>query len=197
MKNFAEWKPHVWNSIKADYGFHSHEEEDDDDLLDFSLSSLGLEVLQPNTSSNTSAKRSVKGSEAKLDKILEMLNAEEEKKKLTEVFKCLVYRETSSNVMFSCATGCGRLLGCFKCLFQIENCPLCRKDLPCVTERKPLLIPGIAALLGVPEISLKSALKEAGAIPDENSGDSDLELEESLPLSSSRRVGVERSDQPN
>ena len=90
MKNFEEWKPHVWNSIKADYGFYSDEEEDDDDLVDFNLSSPGLEVLQPNTSSNISAKRSVKGSEAKLDKILEMLNAEEEKKKLTEVFKCLV-----------------------------------------------------------------------------------------------------------
>ena len=51
MKNFAEWKPHVWNSIKADYGFYSDEEEDDDDLVDFSLSSAGLEVLQPNTSS--------------------------------------------------------------------------------------------------------------------------------------------------
>ena len=188
----------MWNSIKADYGFHSDEEEDDDDLVDFSrMPSPGLEVLQPSTSTNTSAKGGVKGAEAKIDKILEMLNAEEEKKKLTEVFKCLVCRETSSNVMLSCATGCGRLLGCFKCLFQIENCPLCRKDLPCVTERKPLLIPGIAALLGVPEISLKSALKEAGAIPEENSGDSDLELEESLPLSSSRRVGVERSDQPN
>ena len=43
IKNFAEWKPHVWNSIKADYGFHSDEEEDGDDLVDFSrMPSPGL-----------------------------------------------------------------------------------------------------------------------------------------------------------
>ena len=116
------------------------------------------------------------------------LNGEEEKKNFKEIFKCLLCRETTSSVTLSCTTGCGRFLGCFTCLFPVTSCSLCRENLPCVKSRKPLLIPRLAAFLGVPDISLKSALKQLGAIPVETSDDSDLD-EESNTLSSVVRRG--------
>lgn len=196
IKNFADWKPHVWNSIKADYGFYTEEEDDDD--VDFSPSP-GLATLHPSCSSvplnstSTDSTQSAKGAEAKLDKILNMLNTEEEKKNLREVFKCLICRETACSLMLSCNTGCGRFLGCFSCLFHVESCPVCRGSLPCVTDRKPLLIPGLATILGVPEISLKSALKQLGAIPEETSDDSDFDEESTLSSVRGRVRNLENS----
>lgn len=186
IRNFADWKPHVWSSIKADYGYHSEEEDVDDDAVSSPVPSPEMARLGTGFVSVTQSTQSGKGTEAKLDKILEFLNTEEEKKSLKELFKCLICRETASSLMMSCASGCGRFLGCFSCLFNVESCPLCRKDLPCVTDRKPLLIPGLANLLGVPEISLTSALKELGAIPEETGSDSS-DIEETNPLSSVHR----------
>lgn len=144
----------------------------------------------------TPANRTVKAVEPKLeskvDKILDMLHAEEKSKSQREVFNCLICRETASSVMLSGSTGCGQFLGCFSCLFHISNCPNCRATFPCVTEQKPLIIPGLAQFLDVPDISLKSALKQAGAIPTDDTSDSDLE-EVSRPLSSvicDRRVAT-------
>ena len=40
-----------------------------------------------------------------------------------------------------------------------------------MTGRNPVLIPGLSSFLRVPEISLKSALKQLGAIPVNNTND--------------------------
>lgn len=56
--------------------------------------------------------------------------------------------------------GCGRLLGCFTCFYNIQRCPFCRKYLQLKIDRQPLIIPGLSKILGVPEITLKSAMSQ-------------------------------------
>ena len=116
-----------------------------------------------------------------------MLSKEEEKSSLREVFKCSICLETCSNLMTSCThpKGCGRLLGCFICFFKIEKCTLCRKDLCPAKERKPLIISGLEGILGVPEISLASAMSQIYGRNTFSDSDDD-DLMESLPLATAR-----------
>ena len=160
IRNCAEWKPYVWNSIKADYGLHSDDEDDYDDV-DFTPKAIHTRsttsTVQPGPSRTAYTQRT----DEKLDHILAKSKAEE-KRKSKEIFKCVISCKTILSLMSSCTTGCGVFLGCSTCLFNVESCPLCIENLPNVTERKPLLIPGLPRFLGVPEISLKSALKQLG-----------------------------------
>ena len=116
--------------------------------------------------------------EGKVDQIIAMLSKEEEKSSLKEVFKCSICLETCSNLMTSCthSKGCGRLLGCFICFYHVDKCPLCRKELSPSKERKPLIISGLESILGVPAISLSSALSQIGSqnIPSDSDDDDDL-----------------------
>ena len=125
--------------------------------------------------------------EKKVDQVIRMLNKEEEKSLLKEVFKCSICLETCSNLMTSCTNpkGGGRLLGCFICFYKIDTCPLCRSDLTPPKDRKPLIISGLESILGVPEISLASALSQPNA-QTTGSDSEDDDLMESLPLAAAR-----------
>lgn len=160
----------MWQSIKGDYGIEDDNSE--------TLYSDEFQVQNPIQSSTL---------EAKVDKILDLLSKEEEKSSIKEVFKCSICLETCSNLMMSCTNskGCGRLLGCFTCFYYISKCPLCRKDLSLVKERKPLIIPGLATILGVQEISVATAMSQLGdtptALPDTDEED---EILETAPIAS-------------
>lgn len=183
--NFNEWRPHLWQSIIKDYGFQSDIIEDD-----------YLEGEEANEStSNFSATKSFSTAcvnssslEDKVDQIITMLKKEEEKKSLEEVFKCSICLETCSNLMTSCThpKGCGRLLGCFTCFYDVLKCPLCRNELPPPKERKPLIISGLESILGVHAISFASALSQVGSQNVSSDSDDDDLMQESLPLAAAR-----------
>ena len=184
--NFQEWRPHVWQSIKRDYGFGSDVNEDDffeseDPAIPSTSNSVTNAQIKPRTCTTLSTL------EKKVDQVIRMLNKEEEKSSLKEVFKCSICLETCSNLMTSCTnpTGCGRLLGCFICFYKIDTCPLCRSDLTPPKDRKPLIISGLESILGVPEISLASALSQLNA-QTTGSDSEDDDLMESLPLAAAR-----------
>lgn len=84
-----------------------------------------------------------------------------EVKKLKEVFTCVICQQTSAAVMYFCVTGCGQLIGCFLCASKIEDCPLWRVSLPDSQLRKLLKVSGLAGILGIPDFSVTSALREA------------------------------------
>ena len=190
--NFQEWRPLVWQSIKRDYGFAGS-----DDMEDGLFESEDLAMPSTSSSCNSSTNQQFKPStctnssslEKKVDQILSMLNKEEEKSSLKEIFKCSICLETCSNLMTSCTNpkGCGRLLGCFICFYKIDKCPLCRSDLSPSKERKPLIISGLASILGLPEISLASALSQ---VTTQNTG-SDSEDDDlmEMPLAAARVLG--------
>ena len=115
-----------------------------------------------------------------------MLNKEEKKSSLKEVFRRSICLETCSNLMTSCTNpkGCGRLLGCF---YKIDTCPLHHSDLTPPKERKFLIISGLESVLGVPEISLASALSQLNA-QTAGSDSEDDDLMESLLLAAARVI---------
>ena len=186
--NFREWRPHLWQSIKKDYGFQSDVMEDacyEGEEVNGSTSSISATKHFSSPCINSSSL------EGKVDQIITMLSKEEEKSSLKEVFKCSICLETCSNLMTSCthSKGCGRLLGCFICFYHVDKCPLCRKELPPSKERKPLIISGLESILGVPAISLSSALSQISSqnIPSDSDDDDDL-MHESLPLATARAL---------
>lgn len=126
--------------------------------------------------------------EDKVDQIITMLKKEGKKKSLKEVFKCSICLETCSNLMTSCThpKGCGRLLGCFACFYDVLKCPLYRNELPPPKERKPLIISGLESILGVHAISLASALSQVGSQNVSSDSDDDDLMQESLPLTTAR-----------
>ena len=63
--------------------------------------------------------------------------------------------------MYFCVTGCGKLIGCFLCASEIEDCPLCRVSLPDPQLRKLMDVSGLAGILEIPDLSVTSALREA------------------------------------
>ena len=64
-------------------------------------------------------------------------------------------------------TGCGQLIGC--------DCPLCRVSLPDPELRKPMKVSGLAGILGIPDISVTSALREAKIdVQDEEDADNEM-----------------------
>lgn len=188
--NFKEWRPHIWQSIKKDYGFISDGIEDD-----------YFESEENGSTSGSSAKHfsspciNTSSLEMKVDQIIAMLNKEEEKASLKDIFKCSICLETSGNLMSACThpKGCGRLLGCFICFYNVEKCPLCRKVLPPAKDRKPLIISGLENILGVPAISLASALSQIGSnqVISSDSDDDDL-MHESLPLATAARAPADQ-----
>ena len=92
--------------------------------------------------------------------IKDNIESNKEVKKLKQVFTCVICKQTSAAVMYFCVTGCGQLIGCFLCASKIEDCPLCRVSLPDPQLRKPLKVSGLAGILGIPDISVTSALSK-------------------------------------
>lgn len=61
---------------------------------------------------------------------------------------------------------------------KLEDCPLhvCQRSLLDVEIGKPMLVSGLATLLGIPEISMISALWEANLVsPPQNEADDDID----------------------
>lgn len=88
-----------------------------------------------------------------------------------------VSQHVSAASMYFCVTGCGQLIGCFICVSKVEDCPLCRLSLPDPQIRKPMFVSGLATLLGIPEISMISALREANLISTpQNEDDDDIDV---------------------
>ena len=209
--NFKEWKPLVWLSIKGDYGFESDDKEDDveeSDEANPALSNISKYIdetdeAKPGPSKNLSGTDQYSHSsssklEKKIDHIIQMLTKEREMSSIKEVFKCTICMETCSNLMTACthSKGCGRLLGCFTCLYKLEKCPFCLTDLCPGMERKPLIIPGLDSILGVSQISLVSALSQVGVQSISSDDEDDDLLMESLPLPdsiSSTRASAEQN----
>ena len=99
--NFQEWRPHVWQSIKRDYGFGSDVNEDDlfeseDPAIPSTSNSVTNAQNKPSTCTTLSTL------EKKVDQVIRMLSKEEEKSSVKEVFKCSIRLETCSNLMTSC-----------------------------------------------------------------------------------------------
>ena len=99
-----------------------------------------------------------------MEEIKDSMEARKEFKKLKELFQCVICKSTCAASMYFCITGCGQLIGCFLCVSKIEDCPLCRLSLPDVQIRKPMFVSGLATLLDIPEISMRSALREANLL---------------------------------
>ena len=111
-----------------------------------------------------------------MEEIKDSMEARKEFKKLKEVFQCVICQSTCAASMYFCITGCGQLIGCFLCVSKIEDCPLCRLSLPDVQIRKPMFVSGLATLLDIPEISMRSALKEANLLSSPpNEADDDID----------------------
>ena len=68
-------------------------------------------------------------------------------------FKCLICLEIQCSTLFFCVYGCGRFVGCFICCYRLSKCPNCRKNLPGKGIRKPMIVPGLAKSLKLPEQS--------------------------------------------
>lgn len=107
--------------------------------------------------------------------IKDALEVDKEKKSVKEVIKCVICQSTCTASLYFCVAGCGQLIGCFYCVSRLEDCPLCRVSLPDTEIRKPLKISGLAEVLGIPDVSMTSALREAG-IDVNNSGGEDDEI---------------------
>ena len=104
--------------------------------------------------------------------IKDNIESNKEVKRLKQVFTCVICQQTCGAVMYFCVTGCGHLIGCFLCASKIEDCPLCRVSLPDPELRKPMKVSGIAGILGIPDISVTSALREAKIdVQDEQDAD--------------------------
>lgn len=99
-----------------------------------------------------------------MEEIKDNMGARKEFEKLKELFQCVICQSTCAASMYFCVTGCGQLIGCFLCVSKLEDCPLCRLSLPDVQIRKPMFVSGLATLLDIPEISMKSALREANLL---------------------------------
>ena len=69
---------------------------------------------------------------------------------------------------------------------HVDKCPLCRKELPPSKERKPLIISGLESILGLPAISLSSALSQISSQNIPSDSDDDDLMHESLPLATAR-----------
>ena len=107
--------------------------------------------------------------------IKDNIESNKEVKKLKQVFTCVICQQTSVAVMYCCVTGCGQLIGCFLCASKIEDCPLCRVSLPDPQLRKPMKVSGLAGILGIPDISVSSALWEAKIdVQDEEDVDNEI-----------------------
>ena len=107
--------------------------------------------------------------------IKDNMESNKEVKRLKQVFTCVICQQTCSSVMYFCVTGCGQLIGCFLCASKIEDCPLCRISLPDPQLRKPLKVSGLAGILGIPDVSVISALREAKInVPDEEDEDNEV-----------------------
>jgi len=105
--------------------------------------------------------------------IKDSLDEGKRSKKIKEVFKCVVCQAVCSPAMYFCISGCGQLIGCFLCSSKLNDCPLCREQLPEKDTRKPLLVSGLAEHLDVADINQKSALKEAEITADCDNDDDD------------------------
>ena len=77
--------------------------------------------------------------------------------------------------MHFCVTGCGQLIGWFLCASKIEDCPLFRVSLPDPQLRKPMKVSGLAGILGIPDLSVTSALRETKInVQDEEDEDNEV-----------------------
>ncbi len=107
--------------------------------------------------------------------IKDSLETNKQVKTLKEVFTCVICRETCAPAMYFCVIGCGQLIGCFLCASKIDDCPLCRVSLPDTQIRKPMKVSGLAGVLGIPDISVASALREANiVVQDEDEADNEI-----------------------
>lgn len=107
--------------------------------------------------------------------IKDNIESNKEVKRLKQVLTCVICQQTCGAVIYFCATGCGQLIGCFLSASKIEDCPLCRVSLPDPELRKPMKVSGLAGILGIPDISVTSALREAKIdVQDEEDADNDM-----------------------
>ena len=112
-----------------------------------------------------------------MEEIKDGMESRKEFKKFKELFKCVICQSTCAASMYFCVTGCGQLIGCIICVSKVEDCPLCRLSLPDPQIRKPMFVSGLATLLGIPEISMISALREANLISTpQNEDDDDIDV---------------------
>ena len=90
--NLQKWRPHVWQSIKRDYGFCSDVNEvglfkSEDPAIPSTSSSVTNAQFKSSTCTTLSTLEKI------VDQVLRMLNKEEEKSSLKEVFKCSICLE--------------------------------------------------------------------------------------------------------
>ena len=79
------------------------------------------------------------------------------------LFKCVICFQSRPNSLYACPF-CGRYLGCFSCLSNVDKCPLCRKKFSClkckgILARNPLLIPDIENLVDIPQTRMCQNLR--------------------------------------
>ena len=128
----------MWLSIKGDYGFEYDDKEDnveESDEANPAVSNISKYIdesdeAKPGPSKNLSGTDQYPHSsssklEKKIDHIIQMLTKVREMSSVKEVFKCTICMETCCNLMTACthSKGCGRLLGCFTCLYTDEEMP--------------------------------------------------------------------------
>ena len=68
----------------------------------------------------------------------------------------LVYFESAPNSYMSYPF-CGRYLGCYKCVSELNRCPICRRKFQCNVchynfPKSPSFIPGNVEYLSLPEV---------------------------------------------
>ena len=107
--------------------------------------------------------------------IKDNIESNKEVKRLKQVFTCVTCQQTCASVMYFSVTGCGQQVGCFLCASKIEDCPLRRVSLPDPQLGKPMKVSGLAGILGIPDLSVTSALGEAKInVQDEEDEDNEV-----------------------
>ena len=65
--------------------------------------------------------------------------------KMKDCLKCLICLEVCDTNSVSFCPDCGRMIGCFTCVVNLQKCPVCREDFS--AELRGYKIPGLADIL--------------------------------------------------
>lgn len=111
--------------------------------------------------------------------VKEEISEKLKKQQLSSLFKCVICYKITPHSYQSCLY-CGRFLGCFTCISQLDKCPTCRKNFNCSTcstsfPKTPLFIPGIEEVLELPQVTRRLAPQEIIDNQDEEVTGSTLE----------------------
>ena len=180
-ERFKDFKPTSYEMIKNDYGIYDLTADEESELfgglMDKEFDNLVPKDFQKGFKNlETSGKNSFLlelKEQQNLDTVKDLFCAElneikkeiknikkEEKEScrqnLLNLFKCVVCFESAPNSYMSCPF-CGRYLGCYKCISELNRCPICRRKFQCNVchcnfPKSPLFIPGIGECISLLEV---------------------------------------------